>query len=184
MPAAGQDRGHAGHAPWKGNTGWAGFCRHGNTVPPFIGFKRDVWENLYDVDEKVLLDELQKGEYNEITLGNFTQLFIEVLSAYDTTKNEKYYNVAKIISEKLMAVSPEKAYLRINKLQLIKRKRDFTENELQELERLETDTDDKKVACAVNILLENKRKARKELDEMNIEDKEIFISYPIYNLLR
>lgn len=152
-------------------------------VPTFIGFKRDIWEKLYDVDEKVLLDELQKGEFNVVTKGNFTQLFVEVLSAYDTTKNEKYYNVAEFICEKLMETNPEDVYLKLNMLQLIRRKREFTEDELQELEELESDTNDKKVVCAVNILLENKRRAKKELDEMSKEDKEVFMSYPIYNLL-
>lgn len=130
-------------------------------VPAFITFKRDIWEKLYDVDEKILSEELEKGEFNKVTEGDFTQLFIEVLSAYDTIKSEKYYNLAKKISDKLMDVSPEEAYLKINKLQLIKRKRNFTEDELQELESIEENTYDKKVICATNILLENKRKAKR-----------------------
>ncbi len=152
-------------------------------VPAFIAFKRDIWENLYDMDEKILLQELEKGEFNKVTEGNFTRLFVEILSAYDTVKSEKYYNLAKKISDKLMRVSPEEAYLKINKLQLIKRKRNLTEDELQELESIEGNTDDKKVICATNILLENKRKAKKELEEMSDEDRELFMTYPIYNLL-
>lgn len=152
-------------------------------VPVFIIFRRDVWEKLYDVDEKVLLEELEKGEFNAITEADFTELFIEILSAYDTTKNEKYYNTAEFICDKLMEINPDAVHLKLNRLQLIRRKREFTEDELQELEELESDTNDKKVVCAVNILLENKRRAKKELDEMSKEDKEVFMSYPIYNLL-
>ncbi|MBD5463924.1 MAG: hypothetical protein HDR24_12880 [Lachnospiraceae bacterium] len=152
-------------------------------VPAFIMFKRDIWEKLYDVDEKILLEELDKGEFNKATEGNFTQLFIEILSAYDILKNEKYYNVAKSISDRLMEVDPNADYLRINKLQLKKRKRNLTENELQELENIEINTDDIKVICAVNILLENKRKAKKKLEEMSDGDREMFMTYPIYNLL-
>ena len=81
------------------------------------------------MDEKILLAELDKGEFNKATEGNFTQLFIEILSAYDILKNEKYYNVAKSISDRLMEVDPNAAYLLINKLQLIKRKRALTEKE-------------------------------------------------------
>lgn len=44
-------------------------------------------------------------------------------------------------------------------------------------------TDDIKVICAVNILLENERKAKKKLDEMSDGDREMFMTYPIYNLL-
>ena len=156
-------------------------------VPAFTMFKRDVWEKLYDVDERILLEELDRGEFNDLTEGDFTQLFIEILSAYDTVQDEKYYNVAKSISDRLMKIDPDAAYLRINRLQLIKRKRDLAEGEhlkeLQELENIEAGTNDKMMVCAVNILLENRRKAKKVLEEMSNEDKEMFMSYPIYNLL-
>lgn len=152
-------------------------------VPPFIMFKRDIWEKLYDVDEMLLLEELNRGEVSKVTEGDFTQLFIEILSAYDVVQDEKYYNVAKSISDRLVEIDPDAAYLKINKLQLIKRKRNLTEDEQQELERIESDTDDTKVACAANILLENKRKAKKKLDEMADQDKELFMTFPIYNLM-
>lgn len=152
-------------------------------VPSFILIKRDVWKKLYDVDETLLLEELDKGEFNKVTEGDFTQLFIELLSAYDVVQDEKYYNVAKSISDRLIEIDSDAAYLKINKLQLIKRKRNLTEDEQQELERIESDTDDTKVVCAANILLENRRKAKKKLDEMSDEDKELFMTFPIYNLL-
>ena len=135
------------------------------------------------MDEEILLEELDKGEFSKETSADFTQLFIEILSAYDVTKDEKYYDIAKVISDRLLVVDSEADYIKINKLQLIKRKRNLTENELQELEKIEIDTDDIKVVCATNILLENRRKAKKKLDEMSDEDKELFMTFPIYNLL-
>lgn len=152
-------------------------------VPAFINFKRDVWEKLYDVDENILLEEIEKGEMNLETQGNFSLLLVEVLSAYDLTKNEKYYDMAKLISDKLLEVDPENDYWKINKFQLLKRKRKLSEEELLDLEHMEEENDDKKVICAVNILLDNKRRAQKELDKMEEDDKEAFKTYPIYRLL-
>lgn len=152
-------------------------------VPSFITFKRDIWEKLYDVDEEVLLEELNKGEFDKNTAVDFTQLFIEILAVYDAIKNEKYYNLAKVISDKLLAVDSEANYIKINRLQLIKRKRSLSEDELQELENIESNTDIKEEICAVNILLDNKRKARKELDGMSDENRKVFMTFPIYNLL-
>lgn len=152
-------------------------------VPVFILFKRDIWEKLYDVDESVLLEEIETSIFNNETEGNFSLLFVEILSAYDKNKDEKYYDVAKLISDKLLNASPDNVYWKINRFQLLKRKRDLSENELQELEDLEKTNNDKKVLCAINILLENKRKAKKLLDEMGQEDRELFLTYPIYNLL-
>ena len=152
-------------------------------VPVFILFKRDIWEKLYDVDESVLLEEIESSIFNNETEGNFSLLFVEILSAYDENKDEKYYDVAKLISDKLLNASPGNVYWKINRFQLLKRKRDLSEDELQELEDLEKANNDKKVLCAINILLENKRKAKKLLDEMGQEDRELFLTYPIYNLL-
>lgn len=152
-------------------------------VPAFILFKRDIWEKLYDVDESVLLEEIETSIFNNETEGNFSLLFVEILSAYDENKDEKYYDVAKLISDKLLNASPDNVYWKINRFQLLKRKRDLSEDELQELEDLEKTNNDKKILCAINILLENKRKAKKLLDEMGQEDRELFLTYPIYNLL-
>lgn len=151
--------------------------------PIYINMQRDVWENLYDVPEEFLLDDLEGYEYNHDTEGIFALLFVELLSAYDHTGNEKYYNMSRLISEKLLGVSPMNEYWRINKLQLLRRRRALAEFEMQELENLEMESKDSKVICAVNILLENKRKAQKILDAMNEEDRKLFITYPIYNLL-
>ena len=152
-------------------------------VPVFILFKRDIWEKLYDVDESVLLEEIETSIFNNETEGNFSLLFVEILSAYDENKDEKYYDVAKLISDKLLNASPDNVYWKINRFQLLKRKRDLSEDELQELEDLEKTNNDKKILCAINILLEDKRKAKKLLDEMGQEDRELFLTYPIYNLL-
>ena len=129
------------------------------------------------------MDRLEEGTYNHETEGNFSLLLVELLAAYDHTKNEKYYNMARLISDKLLLVSPQNEYWRINKLQLLRRKRSLSEEELIELEGMEEQSGDVKVACAANILLENKRKARKLLDEMNEDDRTLFMTYPIYNIL-
>ena len=142
----------------------------------FINFRRDVWEHLYDVLEEWLLDKLEECSYNHETEGNFSLLFVELLSAYDHIKNEKYYNMSRLISDKLFQVSPENEYWRINKLQLLRRKRPLSEDELIELEEMEEKSENVKVVCAANILLENKRKARKLLEGMNDEDRTLFMN--------
>lgn len=152
-------------------------------LPIYINLTRSVWESLYDVPEEYLLEDLERYEYNHGTEGNFSLLFVELLSSYDDTGNEKYFNMARLISDKLIFVSPQNEYWKINKLQLLRRKRPLSEEEMQELESIEKNSEDKKTICAVNILLENKRMAQKVLEEMDDEDRGVFVTYPIYNLL-
>lgn len=152
-------------------------------VPPFINFKRDIWEKLFDINEGDILKQLEKSEVNEETEGNFSLLFLEILSAYDSTNNEKYYDISKWISDKLFLFDSDNAYWKINRIQLLKRKRELSEEEMKELEDMEQATNDEKLLCAVNILLENKRNAKRILDGMSEENRKAFIKYPIYNLL-
>ena len=154
-----------------------------NQVPAYVMFKRDIWEKLYDVEEEVLLEELEQGCFNADTEGEFSLVFVEILATYDLIKDEKYYDLAKLISDKLLEFNPTNDYWKINNYQILRRKRELSEEELLELEKIESRTEDTKLLCAVNILLENKRKAKSILQKMDDEDRNTFITYPIYNLL-
>ena len=48
---------------------------------------------------------------------------------------------------------------------------------------MERNTKDPQVVCAVNILLENKRKAKQMLGEMGENERDEFVRYPIYGLM-
>ena len=49
---------------------------------------------------------------------------------------------------------------------------------------MERNTKDPQVVCAVNILLENKRKAKQMLGEMEENERDEFVRYPIYGLMQ
>lgn len=146
-------------------------------------FKRDIWEKLYDVHEQILLQDIERSNFDEVTSEELYLFFVEILSAYDTTKNEKYYDIAKLLITKLLEVDAENEYGIINQLQLLKRKRELSEEEISKLERLEEVSEDDMVVCAVNVLLENKHKAKKLIDQLSEERQEMFKGFPIYNLL-
>lgn len=146
-------------------------------------FKRDIWEKLYDVDEEILLRDIERSDFDEFTSEELYLFFVEILSAYDTTKNEKYYDMAKLIITKLLEVDEENEYGIINQLQLLKRKRELSAEEVDKLESLEVTSEDDMVVCAVNVLLENKHKARKLISQLSPEKQEMFKDFPIYNLL-
>ena len=48
---------------------------------------------------------------------------------------------------------------------------------------MELNTTDTQVVCAVNILLENKRKAKQMLGEMEENERDEFVRYPIYGFM-
>ena len=66
---------------------------------------------------------------------------------------------------------------------LIKRKRKFTDVEISQLEEIEQSPCSDMIYCAVEILLENKHIAKKQIEVLSSENKEKFKSFPIFNLL-
>lgn len=152
-------------------------------IPNFFMYKRDIWEKIYDFDESVVLEQLERCDYNEYTEQIYYELFIELLSAYDKTKNEKLYDISKYLANKFEKINPKSQYGIINKFQLLKRKRSLTEMEILELEKIWLSPVDDLVSCATEILLDNKHSARTKINSMSIENQEAFRNYPIYNLL-
>lgn len=150
-------------------------------VPVFASLNRDFWSKLYDVREQTLIKQIEQSDINMETAPVFISIFIELMWAYDDIENEKYYNAAFLIIEKLIELDNDNVAATINRMQLIYRKRELAEEEMRKLEAI--DDQDYLAKCAANILLDNKRIAKKYLEKMSEEDKNKFKQNPIYNLL-
>ena len=150
-------------------------------VPVFASLNRDIWSKLYDVREQTLIKQIEQSDINMETAPVFINIFIELMWAYDDIENEKYYNAAFLIIEKLIELDNDNVAATINRMQLIYRKRELAEEEMRKLEAI--DDQDYLAKCAANILLDNKRIAKKYLEKMSEEDKNKFKQNPIYNLL-
>ena len=153
-------------------------------ISPLFMYKREILEKLYDVEESVLLEEIQKTVVNSETEGHMFFLFLESLSVYDKTYMEKFYNISKFLVDRVLEFSPDSPYWKLNQLQIIKRKSEFSKEMYVWLEKLIETAEDKKLVCGAEILLENKRNAYKCLNEMTLEERTEFEKYPIYNLLK
>lgn len=152
-------------------------------IPFFMEYKREDWNRLYDFEEELLLNEIKKNDFDNFTEDMFYNLFVELLASYDINKNEKYYNMANLICDKLLEFNPNNEYGIINKFQMLKRKGDLTEKQLDELDNMLNNNSDKMSICAIHILLENKRQAKNVFNDLTEEEKDIFKNFPIYNLL-
>ena len=91
--------------------------------------------------------------------------------------------MADLIADKLLEVDPSNEYWKINKFQMLKRKGKLTDEDLNEIYSMEENTKDDMVICAVNILLDNKYKAKRKISELSQEKRKMFMDFPIYNLL-
>ena len=71
-------------------------------VPVFASLNSDIWSKLYDVREQTLINQIEQSDINMETAPVFISIFIELMWAYDDIENEKYYNAAFLIIEKLI----------------------------------------------------------------------------------
>jgi hypothetical protein len=112
-----------------------------------------------------------------------TTMFLEILKAYDSqpVKDKVFLQFSIDIADILLCKNPITI---INRLQSIKRQRLLTNDEIARLVELRNEHyDDRVVSCAVSILLDEKDKARKMLDEMQEQERRSITDYPIYSLL-
>lgn len=151
--------------------------------PPFSLFKRDILEKLYDVDRSIWFKEIEKIENIKAVVEEIYQSFVELVAAYDITKNELYFDVAYQMINNVLEVLPEDEYGIINKMQLVKRKRELSNDEVIKLEEIECKSNNSLTKCAVNILIDNKGRARKLISKLSAEEQKTFMSFPIYSLL-
>lgn len=152
-------------------------------IPNFYLFKRDILEKLYDIEKNFWFKHIDSIEITENIIEEMFLAFIELVAAYDITKKDVYFEVAENIIDKVLKIFPENEIGIINKMQLSKRKRDLTEDEMLKLEAIEDKSNITMIKCAANILLENRRKAQKLLAELSEEEQSLFKNFPIYNLL-
>lgn len=139
----------------------------------FLELDNINWENIYR--------ELRTVPFSTLWGDGLTTLFLELLKAYDIKKQDTFLKCAEEIIEILIKNSGINAYIILNKLQLIKRTREFTMKELNELCELKKDTDPK-IQWGCCILMENYKEAEIYYARMKETERNTLSQTPIYNL--
>lgn len=158
----------------------------------FIILSRWNIENVDNLDWEILVDDFKKfkpiGAYEEAVCNKILSL----LSAYDNRREIQFLDLATNLAEWLNAQNASVVH-RLNYLQCIKRSRELSEKEIEELCKMEeailNDTskstiDKFKWLAAINILLDSSIKSDYYLNKLSEEEKSLFVKYPIYNLLK
>lgn len=115
-----------------------------------------------------------------------TNLFLlEVLTYYDTQNKingllDMAYNIFKHLEE----LTEDNLIYFINKMQVVKRMRNFTQEEKRQLVDLKNKNNHSNdLMCAFHILLGNEIEFDLLFNDLTAEERESFKTYPIYNLL-
>ena len=115
---------------------------------------------------------------NEETLINMQAL--EAILAYDENKNKKLLEYANFLLDKIINVESMHEIAIINKCQIKKRLGELTLDDKFELMKIfEKKKDNLIYSISINLLIDKKEDAKKDLENLTEYEKEEYLKYPI-----
>ena len=168
--------------------------------------KGQISPYLLLVDEKIMGNHKNLFEYanwnSEVVKESFEKIprykelseyinefILRLLLTYDNSKDENMINLAMFLCKKLLNQKYEdinaKYIYTINYFQVIKRKRKYTKEEIDQLYKLKEEiynTDESMLKCCIAILLDISNDFNYYYERLTEEEKDVFEGYPIYHL--
>lgn len=156
------------------------------TSPYFVMSAEDILK-FSNFNAEVVFDSINVIQNFENQSDYINAFMLELLKAYDKdNKRKDILGLAERINN-LLIQNEISITNQLNKFQIIKRKRDFKQDERNILidlrNNLEKDDSFNKNQCGIAILLENKNDYEFFYNAMDKETQKEFDTYPIFNLL-
>lgn len=135
-----------------------------------------------NIDENKIIKEIQKSTKNEYTMAFITVLLLEFIKCYDVSKDIKFLNIAEKINKLIMNESLYNTnYYKINKYQMLKRKRTLSKQEKKDILTIKIDNQkDFYIVCSCCILCDQYEEFEEYFKQLNEEEKKIYKSWSIY----
>ena len=155
---------------------------HPYHITHYVLLKKDDFVEAANIDYNRIKEDRKQNEPSPLVTEQITLFMLEMLSAYDELeeKNVDLLSTAEAYCDWLIENSEQpNDMMLLNRLQIIRRKRDFDQTEISQLQELRKESNDLSVRCAANLLLGKQEVAQDCFDEMNEQEKDRFISFPI-----
>lgn len=151
------------------------------SISPYINLTTENLISFSNINIDVMKKSFDSPEYSEETCLRYNLWLLELIKAYDESREHKWLEFAEYLIDKILEFSNSPSY-RINKLQIIKRIRNLSQEEKDELYEIKENEKDNMIQCGIAILLENSSDFERYFNKL--ENKEEFEKYPIYNLIK
>lgn len=156
-------------------------------VSPCVLLKDVSFEHISNIDYEAMRDSITQMDMSEELLFTETNnLLLHIISEYDRCRNPKLLDFAEEIytwmSKRYTSVYEE--LVTLNLLQIVKRKRNLTTDEILKLAALREEKWCLEVRCGAYILLSEYDNAKKCLEQMSYDVRDKFKKYPIYALMK
>lgn len=152
------------------------------SVSQYSIMKADDFLTIDNLRLQSVVDDFKRIEPQEYLVVNGNEVMLEMLKAYDKEPCVELFDAVKKMYAWLETVRKylSDEVMLINKLQIVRRERDLTFDEKQELSKVASSSED--IACRIGafLLLNEQKEAERLLSEMPKEEKEMFSSFPIF----
>ena len=132
----------------------------------------------------MIIKDIKKNEISDEFLDLVNQFGLEIIRAFDVTKNDKYIVAGMEIFKWLLGMYSENLIYLLNFLQIIRRQRPLSKDEINTLRRKLIQETSNKIKTGIYIMLENKTDVRRCFRKLTSEEREQFLSFPIYTLAK
>ena len=148
-------------------------------ISVYINMKMTTLLEYSNINFEVIKETFNSLDSNEETLERCNLWMLDVLNAYDQTKENKVLDLAKYINERIMEHRNNNIDI-VNKMQILKRLRDLSVDEKETLYTLREENKDMMMQCAIAILLENKSDFERFFSKLKNTEKDMFRNFPIF----
>ena len=153
------------------------------SISPYINLIAKNLTTFSNANIEIMKNSFEHEPYSEETCERYNLWLLELIKAYDESKDKKWLEFAEFLNNKILNNNKSNAYI-INKLQIIKRKRELLPEEKDILYEIKETDNNRMIQCAVAILLDNKSDYERNYSKLEEKEKKQFIEFPIYNLLK
>lgn len=145
-------------------------------------FKESDFLSIDNLNLHNIINDYKRIVPNIMVVENGNIVMLEMLKAYDTSKNDKFLVAVKSMLEWLESNSEkiDETIIKINKYQILRRERKLFFSEKQELYKIIEQTQVITYKIGAFILLDEQGEARALLESMQQEAKNEFMTYPIF----
>lgn len=154
---------------------------------PYLMFKVDELYSFDNLRINVIEESLKQAQYeNDFCFALTNQFLLDSLSYYDKNSDRKeILTMVLNMFEFLVNLQPENNIYFLNKMQVIKRMREFNLFEKESIvnRKLRINSNDLEILCGFLILLGNKMEFDLFFSKLPKDKQKTFKSYPIYNLI-
>lgn len=159
-----------------------GTPQEGKPASPYIILDSNNLSYIDNVDFHKLVQSIKQFAFFPLYGERITWLILDLLKMYDSSGNDTFINTANELLDYLQENEPDNDAYRINRIQIEKRRRELSKDELRYLRTLKADRISTQFQLAASILLESYQEAQLLYDELPDSERELFNEYPIMHL--